>query len=174
MRMARRHRAASLGSCLVIVSVALCDAATQGGAGTASHGLALWLRDTPRRSGDAKAGMLRLDESATVQMRVETRRDLLPVVTGWTGRSNMYVDICVPVDAFEVVASPAWPTVEIEQVDCIPYSTYVPVAEGATEATARQPLRVRPLTAGTFRFPYRIVAADGVTVRGEFGVTVRR
>jgi hypothetical protein len=173
MRMARRRRAAGLGVCLVIVSVALPAAATQAIGRTTAPGLTLWLRDPPQRRGDARAGMLRLDESTTVQMRVRTRRDLFPVVTGWTGSANMYVDICVP-DAFEVSASPAWPTVEIDDIDCIPYSTYIPVAEGATEASARQPLRVRPLAEGTFRFPYKIVAADGVTVRGEFGVTVRR
>ena len=173
MRMTRRRWAASLGICLVIVSVALPAAGTQGGGGTAPQGLALWLRDPPQRRGDARAGMLRLDESATVQMRIRARRDLLPVVTGWTGSANMYVDICVP-DAFEVTASPAWPTVEIDDVDCVPYSTYIPVAEGATEASARQPLRVRALAEGSFRFPYKIVAADGVTVRGEFGVVVQR
>jgi hypothetical protein len=85
----------------------------------------------------------------------------------------MYLDVCVPVDAFEVISSPAWPTVEVYDADCVPYSTYIPAA-GRAEAAPSQPLRFRALTAGTFRFEYKILAPDSPPIKGEFPVVVDR
>src|SRR5262249_32747794 len=168
----RRRLRAGAGHSLLILTLAVPGSAVLDAFGTSSQELALWMRDARRRPGHADAGMVKLDESARLPMRIRHTRALLPIVTGGTGRSNMYVDICVPVDAFEVVPSPAWPTVEVDRWDCVPYSTYIPAADGGVEAAPREPLRFRALSAGAFTFRYKIVAADSRPVQGEFSVLV--
>ena len=172
--MAWRESLAGAGVLLMTLTAALPAAAGQGAAGAESpQGLTLWMRDTRQWPGYAHVEKVRLD-TATLRMRIGDTRALLPAVTGLAASSNMYLDVCVPVDAFEVKASPVWPTVEVDDWDCIPYSAYIAPAGGSTEATPREPLRFRALMAGAFRFRYKIVAAGRLPVEGGFSIVVGR
>jgi hypothetical protein len=172
--MAWRRSLAGAGVLLMTLTPALSAAAGQGAAGTESpQGLTLWMRDTRQWPGYAHAEKVRLD-TATLRMRIGDTRALLPAVTGSAASSNVYLDVCVPVDAFEVKASPAWPTVEVDDSECIPYSAYIAPAGNSAEATPREPLRFRALMAGAFRFRYKIVAAGSPPVEGGFSIVVGR
>jgi hypothetical protein len=169
-----RESLASVGTLLLVLATAFPYAAGQGATGAASsQGVAVWIRDTRQWPGYANAGMVRLD-TATLRMRIGDTRGLLPVVTGSTESGNLYLDVCVPVDVFEVTASPAWPTVEVERWDCVPYSAYIPPAGGSAEAAPREPLRFRALTAGAYTFRYKVVTANSRPVEGEFSIVVGR
>ena len=159
---------------LMILTAPLSGAARQGAAGSGSQqGVALWIRDTRQWPGYENAGMVRLD-TAALRMRVGDKRTLWPMVTGSPPNSNVYLDVCVPAEEFEVTPSRVWSAVEVEHWDCNPYSAYIPPAAGSAQAAPREPLRVRALTAGAFKLRYKIVTGDGPPVEGAFSIAVDR
>jgi hypothetical protein len=146
--------------------------AAQRPAGSGARGLELWLHDTSQWPAHRDARRIKLDRSATLEMRVGDTRTLLPVVTGSTPRSNMYLDLCVPVEAFDVTYSPAWPAADPEQLDCARFSSYIPAAGRQPERSPVEPFRFRALAEGAFPVRYRIVTPDGAPVEGEFRMVV--
>jgi hypothetical protein len=134
--------------------------------------LAVWIHDTSQWRRYRHLDRLKLDESVRLAMSVGDTRTLLPVVHGSTVSSNLYIDLCVPVDTFYVTETLAWRAVDPEEWDCARYSSYIPGGDGRSVRSPREPLHFRALAAGTFLFRYRIVTPETGVFEGAFQVVV--
>jgi hypothetical protein len=127
------------------------------------------MRGTRQWPGYSDVEIVRV-EAATLKMRIGDTRAFLPVVAGLSGTSNVYLDICIPVDALVVTESSAWTPPQVDDPECAPYSAYLPSVGTGGETAPREPLRFRALQAGAFSFRYRIVTAAGPPLTGEFSI----